>query len=118
MPSWKTTELYNFKQCYIVIQLYNLIYIVIETYPPLTNAMPFFYFVVIILTIIIIIIISLTFIFFQDQSRRWMAASQQHMVDKQPLATLPCRDLLFSSSDTSIFKKIPVTISHGNGFLY
>ena len=31
---------------------------------------------------------SLTSIFFQDESRVWTAASQQHKVDNQPLATL------------------------------
>ena len=33
-----------------------------------------------------IIIVILTSIFFQDLSRVWMAASQQHMVDNQPSA--------------------------------
>ena len=32
-------------------------------------------------------IINLTSMFFQDQSRVWTAASQQHNVDNQPLAT-------------------------------
>ena len=57
----------------------------------------------IIIIIIIIIIISLTSIFFQDKSRVWTAASQQHSVDKQPLATF--WDLPFSHSDTSISRK-------------
>ena len=35
----------------------------------------------------IIVIINLTFMFFQDQSKAWTAASQQHKVDNQPLAT-------------------------------
>ena len=47
-----------------------------------------------------IIIISLTSIFFQDKSRVWTAASQQHLVDNQPLATF--WDLPFSRSDASI----------------
>ena len=53
--------------------------------------------------IIIIIIISLTSTFFQDQSRVWTAASQQHLVDNQPLATF--WDLSFSHSDASISRK-------------
>ena len=42
---------------------------------------------------VIIIIISLTSIFFQDQSRIWMATSQQHKVDNQPLATCVPRNV-------------------------
>ena len=38
-------------------------------------------------SIIIIIIIILTSTFFQDWSRVWKAASQQHKVEHQPLAT-------------------------------
>ena len=53
----------------------------------------------------IIIIIRLTSIFFQDQSRVWTAASQQHKVDNKPVATF--LDFSFSRSDASIFKKIP-----------
>ena len=37
--------------------------------------------------IIIIIIFNLMSLFFQDKSRLWTAASQQHKVDNQPLAT-------------------------------
>ena len=50
--------------------------------------------------IIIIILISLTSIFFQDKSRVWTAASQQHQVDNQPLATFWV--FPFSHSDASI----------------
>ena len=53
--------------------------------------------------IIIIIIIGLTSIFFQDKSRVWTAASQQHLVDNQPLATF--WDLSFSHRDASISRK-------------
>ena len=59
-----------------------------------------------IIIIIIIIIISLMSIFFQDKSRAWTAASQQHYVDildNQPLATF--WDLPFSHSDASISRK-------------
>ena len=60
-------------------------------------------------TIIIIITISLTSIFFQDQSRVWTAASQQHYIDNQPLSTF--WDLSCSHSDASISRKShPVTI--------
>ena len=52
---------------------------------------------------IIIIIISLTSIFFQDKSRVWTAASQQHLVGNQPLATF--WDFPFSHSDASISRK-------------
>ena len=51
------------------------------------------------------IIISLASIYLQDKSRVWMAASQQHMVENQPLATL--RDFAFSHSEACIFENIP-----------
>ena len=51
---------------------------------------------------IIIIIINLTSMFFQDQSRVWTAASQQHKVDNTHRST---RDFSFNHSDTSISRK-------------
>ena len=50
-----------------------------------------------------LIIISLTSIFFQDKSRVWTAASQQHYVDNQPLATF--WDFPFIHSVASISRK-------------
>ena len=46
----------------------------------------------------VIINIILTSIFFNDQSQVWMAASQQHKVDNQPLATLLSSFCVFSFS--------------------
>ena len=42
-------------------------------------------------------------IFFQDLSRVWMAASQQHKVDKHFSTKFPFWGLLFNHHDTSIF---------------
>ena len=57
-----------------------------------------------------IIIICIMSIFFQDESRVWTAASQQHKVDNQPSVTRPFWDLPISRVDTFLRKSRLVTI--------
>ena len=61
-----------------------------------------------------IIIIILTSVFFQDQSRVWTAASQQHKVENQPLATLPSNFVIFSDSLMHLFQQLNPLVFHAS----